>query len=283
MTTQYSVGVPSGFDLIGYTIKNADGYAIGGSGSLLAGDPDGSPMLRLVGAQTVDPSLPESEVVTAIFDDGPGPSRIFSATDNPSSVLELGVVDMEAIARMIGGTVRTKAGAEFIVLGPTSIERPDLMMVFQHHNQSWASGYKNAEQRGGVWVPSIQVDPLGYALNQRQYQVNRLKMTIGKTDRHVTGETMIAATDGFTDATTLPFQGPHAQWLHPFKGDNSEDEFNLIYTPITPATLSSLYVNGVEQVYGDDYSISGKVLTFASPPAGNAYAECLINFSRTEL
>ena len=283
MTTQYDVGVPSGFDLIGYTIKNSDGYAIGGSGTLVAGDPDGSPMLRLVGAQTVDPSLPESETVTAIFDDGPGPSRIFAATDNPSSVIELGVVDFEAVARMIGGTVRSKAGAQFIVLGPTSIERPDLMMVFQHHSQSWAAGYKNAEQRGGVWVPSIQVDPLGYALNQRQYQVNRLKMTIGKSDKHVTGESMIAGVDGFTDGTTFPFQGPYAQWLHSFMGNNSVDEFNLVYTPLTPATLSEVYVNGVKQAYTTDYTIAAKVLTFVSAPAANAVIECLFNFSRTEL
>ena len=283
MTTQYDVGVPSGFDLIGYTIKNSDGYAIGGSGVLVAGDPDGSPMLRLVGAQTVDPSLPESETVTAVFDDGPGPSRIFAATDNPTSVLEVGVTDFEAIARLIGGTVRTKAGAQFIQLGPTSIERPDLMMVFQHHSQSWAAGYKNAEQRGGVWVPSIQVDPLGYPLNQRQYHTMRFQMTIGKTDKHVTGESMIAGVDGFTDATILPFAGPNAQWLHSFMGNNSVDEFNLVYTPITPATLSEVYVDGVKQVYTTDYTIAGKVLTFVSPPADQAVIECLFNFSRTEL
>lgn len=284
MADPLDIGILSGFDTIFYSQLNTDGFAIGGNGTLVAGAIGGSPALRLDGAQTVDPSLPESEVVTAVGDDGAMVSEIFGSTDLPNSVLEVAATDLNAIAYALGGIVRTIGSTKYVQLGPSNVDRPDLMMILQQRSKSWASGYKGVVQRGGVIVPKCQIEPLGGAINQRQFTTMRYRIALNKADRHIWGESMITGIDGFSDATIIPFQSPHAKHLHSFMGDNSRQIFNLQYTPILPAAGGiAVYIDGIEQTYTTDYAVAGKVLTFVGTPATSAIVEAFYDFARSEL
>jgi hypothetical protein len=87
MPATTDISIESGFDLIFFAVLDDDGYALGGTGVCTAGSAAGSPALRLDGAQTVDLSNPQPEVLTALGDDVAMVSEQFESADLPAGAL----------------------------------------------------------------------------------------------------------------------------------------------------------------------------------------------------
>ncbi len=280
------VSIESGFDLIFFSQLDEDGYAVGGTGVCVAGDEDGSPALRLDGAQTVDLSSPQPEVLTALGDDIPMVTERFEGTELPAGALAVASKDILALSYATGMPTRTVAGGLQVVRDTSGNEAPNLVMIFQRRSKSWAAGYKGVKQRSGLYALNVNLTPVGSPYEQRSFQPYNWYINTSKASRHIWGETLQEATDGKLEASIVEFTSPNAMHLHSFRGDGAQATFNCAYTPISPAT-GGIYVTveGVPQTYGVDYTVAGKVITFAggSIPALNERVEVIYQFDRSEL
>lgn len=55
--------------------------------------------------------------------------------------------------------------------------------------------------------------------------------------------------------------------------DGSNDEYTLLHTPVEGTV--TVFLNGLLQDPGDDYTIAGSVITFAAPPeTGDVVLAC---------
>lgn len=282
----YNVSIESGFDLIFFSQLDTDGYAVGGTGTCVAGDEDGSPALRLDGAQTVDLSAPQPEVLTALGDDVPMVTERFEGADLPAGALAVASKDLLAMSYATGMPTRVVAGALQIVRDTSGIEAPNLAMIFQRRSKSWAVGYKGVKQRAGLYALSVNLTPVGSPYEQRTFQPYNWYINTSKASRHVWGETLIEATDGKEEEAIVEFTSPNAMHLHTFRGNAIQATFNTLYTPIDPdAGGGYLTVEGIAQTYAVDYTVAGNTITFAggSIPALNERIEYVYQFDRGEL
>lgn len=286
MSDVRSVSIEAGFDLIFFSVLDDDGYAIGGTGVCVAGDEDGSPALRLDGAQTVDLSTPQPEVLTALGDDVPMVTERFEGTDLPAGVLAVASKDLLVMSYATGIPTRTVAGALQIVRDASGIDAPNLAMIFQRRSKSWAMGYKGVKQRAGLYALSVNLTPMGSPYEQRTFQPYNWYINVSKASRHIWGETLLEATDGKQEEALIEFTSPNAMHLHSFRGDGVQATFNCAYTPLTPSA-GGIYVTveGIPQTYGVDYTVAANVITFlgGSIPALNERIEVLYQFDRGEL
>lgn len=283
MVSGQNVIIEAGYDLIFYSLLDGDGYPLGGTGVAVAGNANGSPALRLDGAMTVDLSIPDLEYVTPLGDDVPMVQFSFQSANLPNGALEVAATDLVAEARFSDVEARTVMGDSVQVLRGIANDKADVFLICQRQAKSWQAGFKGVDKRGGVYVPSCTLAPLGSAFTQRQHNPNRYGIAVSNASRTAWGETFDATTDGASTAPVVAFSSTDPWHQHAFRGNASATAFTLAYTPLNPSTDMMVTIEGVLQTYTTHYTVSGKVITFGSPPASNARIIVTYKFSRSEL
>jgi len=277
-----NIAIEAGFDVIYYGINDIDGIPLGGTGIAVAGDIDGSPFLRLDGAQTVDMSLPEDEVVTALGDDDRMVSFSFQGANEPQGAMEVASKDLVAMGRFIGVPHRDIAGTVQLPMGGSS-EKANLAVLFQRQAKSWQGGYMGVKKRAALYVPSCEIQPLGAPYNQRSLDAQRFSINASNASRHQWGETFCIADDTVESAPVINITSPELLHIHAFRGDAARVLFDLLYTPLLPATNMVVTVEGVVQAYTGAYAVATNQITFVAAPAADARIIAYYQFDRSEL
>ena len=280
--TALNTTIEAGFDVIYYALNDDDGFPLGGTGIAVAGNADGSPALRLDGAQTVDLSLPEDEIVVAVGDDIPMVNFSFIGSELPAGVLEVASKDFDAQGRFSGVTKRTFVGTEQLPRG-TEAEKASVALLLQRQAKSWFSGFKGVKKRAALYLPACEISPLGAPYNQRSVDAQRLSISASNADRHIHGETFSIANDTVENAPLIDIASPDLVHQHAFRGNGVNVTFNLQYTPLVPATNVALTLEGVLQAYTGDYAIAANVITFVAAPPDNERVIVYYQFDRSEL
>lgn len=274
--------IPAGFDCIFYAQNDDDGFPLGGTGVATAGDIDGSPALRLDGANTVDMSIPESEIVNVLGDDKPMVNFSFLAANLPQGALEVAAKDLDAMGYFSNVTPRTQAGIKQLPLGTSNVPA-SVALIVQQQAKSWQDGFEGIPKRSGYYVPACELRPLGAPYTQRAHNMQRYSINASNAARHIWGETFSIANDTVENAPIIDMSMDDLVHQHAFRGNAIRTVFNLRYTPLVPATRSSVTVEGVLQTYTVDYAIATNVLTFVAAPANNARIIVSYEFDRSEL
>jgi hypothetical protein len=280
--------IDAGFRIVFFSQLNADGYAVGGNGVVIAGAGGGSPSLRLDGARTVDLTSPDPVVENVSGDDNPMVSFQFQSEETPNGVLEVSVGDNLEFSYLTGLPRRTDVATADMLYRETPAVPPDVCFIFQRRNRSWAPGHRGTKGWEGQYVLKANVSYQGSPFEQRTFQPHRLSITTSRSARHIWGETFSGANDEVSEAGIIRFTADNPVHLHTFRGNNAATNFTCRYTPLDAATGGIFVtVNGVAQVYGalNDYTVAGHVITFngGSVPAANAIIEALYQFDEAEL
>lgn len=234
-----------------------------------AGDTSGQGMKRLEGAQTFPAQSPEPDIVVVSGDDSPLVSFNFDPEDLTSGVIAMATQDLDFEAVIQGLTVQTRAGGAFLPQDPSNVTRPNVAIMVQRVAKSWTPGSRGVKKWQGVMVPRAELKPLGADIEQRTHNPYNYFYNASKTDAYLEGVTFSTGTEGTAQSSIIKWEHDYPFYWHAWRGDNSEDEFDL---PFEPANDSNLLVtvNGQLQVLTTHYTYSSGTITFTTPPATDA-------------
>lgn len=273
--------ISAGFELVFYSLLDSEGYATGGTGTVTAGDANGSPALRINGAKTIPIAAAEAEFVPVTGDDEVIGQFSFAPATLPSGVLEVAVRDLELMARAQGTLVRDVGGTDgfqYTALQPADLLFQDMSLILQSRAQSQTAGIVGAARKDVEIVPLCQLTPLGGERTERAAKSMRYSINASPSDKAPWGMTFTEALDGTTKMPIMSGFAANGVHLHAFKGDASRVAFTLAYTPAATSKVY-VYVEGVQQAYTTNFTVSGKVITFGVAPASGARIEVFYEFS----
>jgi hypothetical protein len=278
--------ISAGFNYCFMAVKNADGYVIGSSAAApAAGDQDGSGFLRLEGAVTADVALPDSELQDAIGDDVPLVRFDFGPPSLPGGVMELQARNYEFEALCQGTLVRSPYSTlKVTTLQPRDAALPTLVYILQRRAVTWEPSNRGVQAWEILYVPAATTRPLFKVFQTRQTGPYRYSIAASHSDKLPWGATFTLGVDGTTSAPLVPIVSENPVYQDNYIGDNTETVFNLTYTPVAVGRFV-VAINGVEQVYTTNYTVSivNKTITFISPPGSNAVINVLYEVAAADL
>lgn len=271
----------AGFAGVWYGVRDANGNLTGNSTSAPAGGATGSPLYRLLGAVSANIPVTEATIVNVQGDDGFITSFTFPSDSLPTGNITIATRDavFEAITKgtkvYTDGQITTSVQ---VAIGDT-YQSMFLHMVRQAQTTD-PNNFGNKRWEN-VILPNVVVQPLFNTLDTRAHAPYNYRVDLKTTNNLGTGETFTDANYGmrlgamYTRYTNYPYH--HMVYT----GDNTTDDFNLEYTPISTAEIRVL-VNGVlATVSSVDTTL--KTFTLASPPATSAIVIAYYGFPESEL
>lgn len=283
MTANVRKVIAAGFIHVHYGAIDGDGYLIGNTTTApTAGAAAGSPMGRIDGVKTSDIAIVEPEVVTVTGDDGALGQFVFEPAALPSFTLETGINDLDYMALAQGTSVQNINDISIGVLQPRSPVYPDTCLILQRRAKSKAAGSDGVTQWEGVFVPKVQVVPLGSPdFTERSAATFRYRVNTNISDRHPWGVTLTEANNGTEAAPVIPFTSENPLHMHRFTGNNAVLTYGpLQYTPVSGAK-TYVVINGLPQVLTTHFSVNTatKMITFVAAPGSNAKIVVLYEYS----
>lgn len=280
MIDETTARIGAGYDVIMFGVINDNGYLIGNTaGGAAAGAKTGEAMLRLEGARTIPFEIGEDETLTVQGDNQALVQFSWENADLPAGVFEMSVKDLDYEALAQGSKVQPIGDIKVGVLMPSDVSQPDQCLLIQRKAKTWASGSRGTSVWEGFLILRTPVRPLGVTVTQREFNPYRYAITTSKGDRLPWGATLSEALHGTTKAPIIPFDSPNPIHIHSFQGNGAEDDFTVLYTPVSDAK-ARVYANGVQQ---NGWTRAGKVFTLSSPAASAAIVNILYEFDEGEL
>jgi hypothetical protein len=271
-----------GFRVVYAGLADADGYLVGGYEAAVAGETNGSGMVRVYGAKTINPSIPEPETVTQTGDDGKLASEQVASDSPPAGVLELGVRN-DGFGSFVDGTkTDTLGGISIGVQGTNSADKPTAVLLLSRRAKDRSGGRKWENKI----VPAASISDLGEDYQERAYTAYRYAFTASPTQRLPWGDLLTLEDNGAVSAPIIPANADNPVMMHAFVGDAAQDEFILDFTPVSEEDVH-VYVEGVLQVLATDYNVDlpTKKITFTvgNIPADEARIGVLYEYDASEI
>lgn len=265
--------IAAGVDLAFYGVIDDAGYLNGGSlAAPAAGNPDGSPMLRLRGVINTDPTVPEPEIVNIPGDNGTQGSFIFGSDASPAFTLEKSVFDLALQALAQGTLVFEDGTVKMGVLQPEAPNHPDLCWVLQSPSKKKDVGQNGLKAWTGYIIPLTQAFPLGRgAFNTRAGASDRMRIAVSPAAQNFDGMQLDETNFGTASAPIIHFTSDYPIYFHRFTGNGVEDTFMLAHKPAS-ANEVRVRVNGTLLMLTTHYTVNltTKEITFVTPPANGA-------------
>lgn len=275
--------IGAGFDYIYYGVVNSDGYVQGNTSTgATAGDATGQSLLRLWGAQTMPIAVPENDVTTVLGDNDPMVSFTFPSGDLPSGVFEMAARDADFDALVQGTLVESLGDTKIGVKMPSGASQPDMCLLLMRESKKWEAGSRGTSAWEIVFVPKCTITPLGRDITQREHSPYRYSFNVQKSDRKPWGATFTDLLNQTTEGAFVEVDADNPVMLHTHIGNNSTQNFNLLYTPKTTAKVHP-FVNAIQQNTPGDYSVSGSQVQFVAAPALSAIINTLYEVDESNL
>jgi len=254
-------------------LLNDNGVLVGTSDPT-AGNQDGSPMFRMLGAKSSPLQPNEPDFVTQTGDDQPMAQWQFDPTENPSGVLTYAVVDLDQEAIFQNTKTFEFAGGKGGVRQPADTSRADICLI----HQARAKSADNTTYGASRWYVHLYLkataSPLGGTLEERTPMDNQISVSVNNSEAFPWGATLQEAIEGTERATQIPYNFDDPITIHTHKGDGAETIFNVAYTPTADADIEIL-INGVKTT---DWTRSGKAITFGTAPPSDQYIHTVYQF-----
>lgn len=254
-------------------ILNTSGVLVGTSDPT-AGDQDGSPMFRMVGAKSTPLQVNEPDTVNQTGDDTTLAQWSFDAAELPDGVLTYAVVDLDQEALFQSTKTFNVAETKFGVRQPRNTVPQDICLIHQSRAKSSDAGTSGAARWAGTLYPLATAIPLGGTREERAPMDNNIKVTINTAEAFPWGQTFQESLQGTIGSPELPFHTVDPVTIHTHKGDAAETVFNLALTPSADAKMA-VFIDGLITT---DWSRVGKVLTFGTAPASGSYIHTWYEF-----
>ncbi len=275
--------IAAGFRFLYYGVVDQNGYFVGNTASgAVAGVQAGEGMLRLKGAQTAPVAVSEDETVNVLGDDGPIAAFNFPAADLPNGVIEMAVRDSTFEALVQGTAIEVIGDLSVGVLQPSSPAFTDMCLLLQRRTKKQDSGVQGVKAWEALFLPRAVVTPLYSEFQQRANTPYRYSVTTSSADRKPWGATLTEAANGAESAPLIPIDSDNPLHLHAFKGDNSQTDFDLAFTPKSAAKIY-VYLDGNKQTLTTQYTVSGSTITFVSAPGTDAQIQVLYEVDESNL
>jgi len=283
MATTNNKGIVSaGYRLAFYGVVDSDGYLIGGDGvAPVAGNVDGKPMLRLLGATTAPVQVPESESVPIPGDNAVLAQFLFPAGNLPAGIIEFSVRDLvfEAIAN--GALVETLGTDSYAIEDMPDFNPVNLTMLLTRNSLQYSSAGKGQARWESKIIHNAVVTPLGSNYEIKAPAVYAYGISINKSDRRATGQTLTLAQMGTKTSVSTTHTTTNPLHMVAYTGDNTAVTFNVPFTPLSVAK-TKVYVNGVG-VTVSSVSTANKTFTLSSAPATSAKIVALYEYESSEI
>lgn len=275
--------IAAGYEFTFYGVNDQNGYFHGNTvAGVVAGNADGQVMLRLETGRTVPLAIPEPEKVTPTGDNHPIVTFQFPSADLPSGILETAARNAEFEALCQGTKTLEIGNLRIGALNPSGTDAADMCLLLMRQAKTWTPGSRGVSKWEAEFVNSCQITPLFADITERQHSPYRYSVTLSNSDRAVWGATWTTGEVGTEEMSQTPVDSDYPLMVQVWKGNAARTAFNLAYTPETSGT-AVIFVNGVQQTVTTDYTITGKTLTFVSPPASGAYIHALYEVVESEL
>jgi hypothetical protein len=250
-----TASIGAGFKALWYGITDDEGYLVGGAAAAVAGDTEGSPMVRLETARVIDPVVPEPVTVDVDFDDDAGVSFTFPAASTPRGALEIAAQNLpfEALAQQT--KVETIGDLEVGVRQPSGVTPRSLCLYQQRIAKEWIAGQRGHKKWQGLFYPNAELTPTGAAFRNKEFVAERYIVSTSKTDRKPWGDLFSTADNGTLAAPVIPIHSDYPLHWHPFLGNGTQDAFLLDYTPVSAAKVY-VWVEGVKKDLTTHYTVN---------------------------
>lgn len=249
--------IAAGVDRAFYGVLDDEGDLAGGTLTPPAtGSAAGSPMLRLRGVVSADPTVQEPEVVNIPGDNGSQGNFIFAPEQSPSFTLEKSVFDLALQALAQGTLVYADGDVSMGALQPDDPAHPDLCWVLQSPTKKKDIGQNGLKAWSGYFLPLTQAYPLGRAQYQtRAAAVERMRIATTPVGKMFDGMEIDDTTLGTSGAPIIPFTSDYPVYFHRFTGDGTETTFVLDHTPAAESTVR-VRVDGTLATPTTDYTVN---------------------------
>lgn len=249
--------IAAGVDMCYYGIVDDEGYLQGGATPPVNGNATGGAMLRIRGAVSADPTIPEPEVVDVPGDNRSQGQFIFDAAGFPSFALGNTVFDLARIALLNGSTKHSDGDITSAALQPEDATLRDVCWVLQSPAKKKDIALNGVQAWSGYIIPSSQVYPLGRAgFNTKQAAQENSRVVTNPAGVRPDGAS-IATLYGKPSAPIIPFSADNPVVFHTWRGNGTEDEFVLPYVvAAASAAKVNIRVDGAAQTYTTDFTVT---------------------------
>lgn len=281
-TTNNKGLIAAGYRVAYYGVVDTDGYFIGGDGTApSAGDADGKPMRRLLGATTAPVQLTEPDSVPIPGDNTTLGQFQFPSSDLPAVVIEFSVRDLVFEAIASGAVVEILDTDAYAIENQPDFNPAPLTILLSRRAQQYSSAGKGQARWESLLLHNVIATPLGSNYEIKAPAVYGYRISLSKTDRRVTGQTLTKTYMGTKNTVGTTFMTENPMHMVSYTGNNVLTTFNLPFTPIS-TSKTKVFVNGVG-VTVSSVSVANKTFTLASAPAANAKVIVLYQHEASEI
>ena len=264
-----AAGVAEGW----YGTVNRSGILRGGS--LIepgAGVATGSPMLRLKAIQSADIGIPQPDQVPIGGDNVSNGNFNFASEDPVAFTITKGVFQMILDGLMQGTKILTRGGMKFGVLAPRNYDPADMCWIIQSQVKKQNTGLRGLSGWHGYIIPISSASPMGRDnFATRAAAADRVRVTCQPADKMPNGVLIDDTNFDVEGGAVIPFTSDYPIYMQRFTGNGVLDTFTLAKAAAeNSGDVVRVDVNGVAQVYGTDFTVSGTSLVFDDEPAENA-------------
>ncbi len=256
--------------------KIASGDFIGtGSARPTAGSQTLVGWTRLRGALTLPSGASEDEIIDVGGDDDDALASFnFPSGQSVRGTMELSYSDLDFDAYVQGVTVENPAGTSWGMVPYQVRDRGIVQVGLLAQRRALKNDTNNVGNQAWEYryILRANVTPRLNDMQSRQNSSYQASVTATKSASKPWGTTFTEATNGTTATAVLRGYSDNPLYQCVGTGDNSETAFTLPFTPVSTTENFIVAINDVVQTIGggNDYTVSGLVVTFASAPAQDA-------------
>ena len=276
--------IVAGFQAVFYSLLDSNGNILGNNTTTpTAGNATGNPSYRLVGAVNMTVPVPEATAVPAPGDDTVLVNFFFPADTLPEGNIVIASRDkvFEGFAqgtKVMSYGAGTLTGSVAITGSP--VYAPMLIHGIRQSQTADESSFGASKWQNVVYT-NVKIQPLFNTMETRTHSPFNYKMIVNNSNQKGTGQTFTNASDGTLLAGCYVYDSDYPYHPIRYTGDNTEDTFNLSFTPISTSEIF-VWVNGVPATVSS-VDTTLKTFTLSSAPALNAAIIVLYGFDSSEL
>lgn len=263
--------IGAGLRYIYFGVPNASGYLQGTSATPTANGTI-QRMQRLRGAQLFPLTIPDVDRLNVSGDDEPLVQFIFASESLPSGNMGLAVHDMDFDALIQGTKVEPIGNIRAGALAPGGQTYPTLMMLIMREAKKFQGATKGIAAWEGVFLPAVQLSPLGQEYQQRAFSPYQYAIALSKASRAPYGATYTELARGTTEMAIEPLDLDYPLEIYGGFGNGVATSFALDTAPVAAdGSSTSVFLNGVKQAYTTNYTVSGLSLVFGVAPGSGVH------------
>ncbi len=259
----------AGVDQVQWGILDSDGYFMGTTGELTAGQDAG--MGLIIGSKTADYSIPDPVRQNVTGDDRRLVTFQFDSPDPSAFNLEIAGPDFALIAAATGKAPRILEDWDMSLLRPGSLTFSNVCLLLTSQSKSLESGSFGSPGFAHMLLPRVEMMYQGRSgVTEQGVHVARFSCIANPTDTWPTGELLTIADDGDTQADGTEWYSENRVSMHAHVGNAADAAMTLAYTPAANSAAKVLnWQTGVQRTYTTHYSTVGTAFTFAAAPGAS--------------